>query len=197
MTVHADITTRGSERADDAGALDIRDTPWGFVVTETARHAGPDHLSELVLKFAAACLAVAALAQWLLPGSLFSGEVVLMKLALTLVLGGAAASVFRFADRGFRAELQVDAVLREIRVGSRNVRGIARISHRFAMRSIEECFLRPADRPGLTEVCFRVTGHAEPVQIAAGAVTDIAPILERLTRDLRTPRERVELRMAG
>jgi hypothetical protein len=53
------------------------------------------------------------------------------------------------------------------------------------------------DRPGVTELCFRVVGLAEPVRIAAGPVTDLAPVLERLTRDLRTPRERVELRMAS
>lgn len=197
MTAHADITVRDAEPAAGTAALDIRDTRWGFVVTETPRRAGIDQLSELGLKFAAGTLLLAALAQWLLPGSLFTGDVVIMKLALTLILGGAAAVVFRFADRGFRAELQVDAVLREIRVGARNARGDARVRNRIAMRDIEECFLRPSDRPGLTDICFNVAGHAEPVRIATGTVSDIGPILERLTRDLRTPRDRVAQRMAG
>jgi hypothetical protein len=66
------------------------------------------------------------------------------------------------------------------------------------MREIEQVFVRPsAGQQGLTELCFRVTGLSEPVRIAAGHVGDLAPVLERLTRDLRTPRERVALRMAG
>jgi hypothetical protein len=197
MTAHVDFNARDAEPAEAAAALDIRDTRWGFVVTEAPRRMGTDQLSELALKFAAITLLLTATAQWLLPGSLFTGDVLVMKLALTLILCGAAAVVFRFADRGFRAELQVDAVLREIRVGTRNTRGDARVRNHIAMRDIEECFLRPADRPGLTDICFRVAGHAEPVQIATGSVSDIAPILERLTRDLRTPRERVAHRMAG
>ncbi len=193
----ADYVVRGQDPADVPAALEIRDTRWGFVVTEVPRPGRAGELPELGLKFVAATFLVSALAQWLLPGSIFSGDVVVMKLILTFALLGAAATVFAFADRGFGAELQVDAVLREIRVCTRNAQGVAHLTDCIAMRDIEECFLRPSERPGLTEICFRVAGHAEPVRIAAGLLTDIAPILERLTRDLRTPRERVELRMAS
>jgi hypothetical protein len=138
------------------------------------------------------------MAQWLLPGSLFAGDVLLMKLALTAVLGSLAIVVFRFADRGFVAELQVDAALREIRVGVRNAHGTSQVQNRISMRDIEECFVRTATgRPDVTELCFRVAGLSDPVRIAAGSVADLAPVLERLTRDLRTPRARVALRMAG
>jgi hypothetical protein len=90
------------------------------------------------------------------------------------------------------AELQVDAALREIRVGVAQLRGTSHVQNRIPMRDIEESSSAPI-RPsrGQTELCFRVTGLAEPVRIAAGNVADLAPVLERLTRDLRTPRERV------
>jgi hypothetical protein len=157
-----------------------------------------DILSEATLRFGAAVLVLAAAAQWLLPGSMFSGDVVLMKLVLTAALAAGAAVLFRIADRGFVAELQVDAALREIRVGARTLRGASRVRNRIPMRDIEEVFVRPdAGQPGRTELCFRVLGLAEPVRIAAGRVGDLAPVLERLTRDLRTPRERVARRMAG
>lgn len=198
MTAHADISSAGSETADSAPALEIRDTSWGFVVTEPPDRLSSDILSEAALKLAALSLVLAAGAQWVLPGSLFAGEVLMMKLALTAAMGGLAMMLFRFANRGFVAELQVDAALREIRVGSRNAHGTYRMSNRIPMRDIEQCFVRPgAERPGVTELCFRVVGLSEPVRIAAGTVVDLAPVLERLTRDLRTPRERVALRMAG
>jgi hypothetical protein len=197
MTAHADITAAGAAPAF-VPALDIRDTQWGFVVTEIADGVSREALTEAAMKFGAAALLIAAAAQWLMPGSMFSGDVLVMKLVLTAALAGLAAILFRFADHGFVAELQVDAALREIRLCARTIRGISRVQNRIPMRDIEEVFVRPdADEPGQTELCFRVKGLAEPVRIAAGTVGDLAPVLERLTRDLRTPRERVELRLAG
>ena len=197
MTAQAQITAAGATPAT-VPVLDIRDTSWGFAVTEGAAGLSAALLSSAALRFGAVVLMLAAAAQWLLPGSLFSGDVLVMKLVLTLLLGVLAAVLMRAADRGVLAELQVDAALREVRLGTRSARGAAQLSNRIPMRDIEEVFVRPAaGRPGMTELCFRVTGFAEPVRIAAGNVADLAPVLERLTRDLRTPRERVTLRMAG
>jgi hypothetical protein len=196
MTIHAEITAAEPGAAPPQPALDIRDTRWGFVATERPARVGTAQACELGLKLGAAALLVGAAAQWLLPGSLFTGDVIAMKLALTAVFGAAAAVVFRFADRGFVAELQVDAAMREVRVGTRNLHGLSRARDRIAMHDIEECFARPADHPGRIEICFRVRGQAEPVRIAAGSADDLAPFLERLTRDLRTPREGLYMRRA-
>jgi hypothetical protein len=198
MTAHADIDAAGSAAPVYVPALEIRDTQWGFVVTEPADGVSRDLLSAAALKLVAVACLVAAGAQWLLPGSIFSGDVLVMKLVLTSVLFSLAVVFLRVADRGYVAELQVDAALREIRVGSRTLSGISCIRNRIPMRDIDEVFVRPAaDQPGQTELCFRVAGLSEPVRIAAGPVGDLAPVLERLTRDLRTPRERVALRMAS
>jgi hypothetical protein len=197
MTAYADITAAGADPAI-VPALDIRDTQWGFVVTENAPDVSREAVTEVAMKSGAALLLLAAATQWLLPGSMFSGDVLLMKLVLAAALAGMAGVLFVFADRGFIPELQVDAALREIRLCARTLRGVTRVQNRIPMREIEEVFVRPdAEEPGLTELCFRVDGVAEPVRIAAGSAGDLAPVLERLTRDLRTPRARVELRLAS
>jgi hypothetical protein len=198
MTAHADIIPAGHGASVVVPALEIRDTQWGFVVSEPANGLSRETLSEAALKFTSAALLIAAAAQWLMPGSMFSGDVVVMKLVLTAALAALAAVLFRVADRGAVTELQVDAALREIRVGDRTLHGASRIRNRIPMREIEEVFVRPDSmEPGQTELCFRVTGHADPIRIASASVAELAPVLERLTRDLRTPRERVELRLAG
>jgi hypothetical protein len=197
MTAQAQITAAGDMLAS-IPALAIRDTSWGFVATPRTEGLSREVVTEAALKFLAITMLAGASAQWLLPGAIFAGDVVVMKLVLTALLGGLAALLFRFADQGFLPELQVDAALREIRLGARNAHGATRVANRIPMREIEEVFVRAAARePGVTELCFRVAGHADPVRIAAGSVADLAPILERLARDLRTPRERVALRMAG
>lgn len=196
MTAHADITAAGA--APIVPGLDIRDTQWGFIVTENGPSLSREAMAEAAMKFGAALLLAAAAAQWLLPGSMFAGDILVMKLVLTAALAGLAAVLFVFADRGFVAELQVDAALREIRLCARTLRGTTRVQNRIPMRDIEEVFVRPdSEELGQTELCFRVDGVAEPVRIAAGSAGDLAPVLERLTRDLRTPRERVELRLAS
>lgn len=196
MTIHAEITAAGRDPASRPPALDIRDTRWGFVATERPSRVGLGQVREFVLKLGAGAVLVVAAAQWLLPGSLLSGDVIVMKLVLTAAPGAAAAAIFQFADRGFVAEIQVDAAMREVRIGTRNLRGLSHVRKRIAMHDIEECFARPSAGDGLMEICLRVAGHAEPVRIAAGSVTDLAPFLERLTRDLRTPREGVYMRIA-
>jgi hypothetical protein len=168
------------------------------VATDRSARLGLGQAQGLALKLGAAAFLLAAAGQWLLPGSLVTGDVVVMKLVLTAALGATAAILFRFADRGFVPELQVDAALREVRVGTRNLNGLSHARTRIAMHDIEECFARPSSRvEGQMEICLRVAGHAEPVRIAAGSGVDLAAFLERLTRDLRTPRDGLYVRRAS
>lgn len=197
MTILADITAADRATADAPPVLDIRDTRWGFVATERSARVGMAQAREFGLKLVAGAFLLAALGQWLLPGSLFSGDVIVMKIALSAALGAAAFVIFRHSDRGFVAELHVDAAMREVRLGTRNLRGMSQVRLRILMHDIEECFARPSGDEGLMEICLRVAGHAEPVRIAAGAPSDLAPFLERLTRDLRTPRDGLYMRKAG
>ena len=197
MTILADITAAEPVPAAQPTALEIRDTRWGFVTTERPARVGTAQVVEFALKLVAGAFLLAALGQWLLPGSLFSGDVIVMKSVLSAALGAAAFVIFRFADKGFVVELHVDAAMREVRLGTRNLRGMSHVRDRIAMHDIEECFARPSTQDGLMEICLRVAGHAEPVRIAAGAPADLAPFLERLTRDLRTPRDNLYMRMAS
>lgn len=197
MTVHADILSEAGEANASSSILNIQDTQWGFIVHESAKAPGQEILAQTGLKFLAFTALLAAGAQWLLPGSLFTGDVLLMKLGLTSALVASAVWFLRGTARSGVPELQVDAVRREIRIATRSQTGASRIRSRIAMRDIEECFVRPGRAAEETELCFRVLGHDDPVRIAAGGVGDLAPVLERLTRDLRTPRERVHLKLAG
>ncbi len=196
MTVQTDILPEHGDATVPPRLLRVHDTQWGFIVYEASTRP-EDMLAETGFKFMAFAALFAAGAQWLLPGSLFSGDVLIMKLGLTSVLTAAGIWFLRASTRAETPELQVDAARREIRIATRNAHGTSRIRSRIAMRDIEECFVRPGRPEDRRELCFRVTGQQAPVRIAAGGAGDLAPVLARLTRDLRTPRERVALRMAG
>jgi len=182
--------------AEAPGLLRIEDTQWGFIVHEVSAGGHP-LLAAAGVKFVALAALFAAGAQWLLPGSLFSGDVLLMKLGLTAALASSAIWLMLWFSHGGLPELHVGAARREIRVAVRTAQGECRVRSRIAMRDIEQCFVRPGEDASRTELCFRVSGHENPVRIAAGKAPDLAPVLERLSRDLRTPRERVAMKLAG
>ena len=184
--------------ADAESAIAIRETHWGFAVTEARPDATADLISTVLGRIAGAALLLAAFALWVTPGANLNGDLVVMKLALTVSLLAAGAALIWHARHEWRPELQVDATHREIRLALRSIFGDVRTLTRLRMREIDACFIRPSrELDGYSDLCFRVLGDDTPLRLATAPVEQLRPVLERLTRDLRTPRERVELRIAS
>jgi hypothetical protein len=183
---------------DDLSAIAIRETHWGFAVIEARPDATADLISTVLGRIAGAALLLAALALWVLPGADRGADLIPMKLALTASLLAAGIALIWHARHEWRPELQVDATHREIRMALRSMFGDIRTLTRLRMREIDECFIRPSrELDGYSDLCFRVLGSDSPLRLATAPVEQLRPVLERLTRDLRTPRERIELRIAS
>ena len=133
-----------------------------------------------------------------MPGAIFAPDMILMKLALTASLLAAGFALVYHARRDWRPELQVDAAHREIRLALRSMFGDVRTRARLRMAEIDECFIRPSrEIDGYSDLCFRILGDDAPLRLATAPVAQLRPVLERLSRDLRTPRQRIELRLAS
>lgn len=195
MRSAADDFWDATGESEQVGPLSIRETGWGFIVSDLPGDLDLGLVEEVSLKFFALLMILAAGLQWLVPAPIYGGSVVLTKLGMTGMLGLIGFALYRHANRGYRAELHVDAAHREVRIATRNFRGQSRARKRFAMRDIQECFVDTASG-GDARLCFRITGEDVPVQIASAPERDLVPVLERLVRDLTTPRKRNELRIA-
>lgn len=184
--------------ADGTSAIAIRETLWGFVVIEARTDGTADLISTVLGRIAGAALLIVALALWVMPGAILAPDMILMKLALTASLLAAGFALVYHARHEWRPELQVDAAHREIRLALRSMFGEVRTKARLRMAEIDECFIRPSrEFDGYSDLCFRILGDDTPLRMATAPVEQLRPVLERLTRDLRTPRQRVELRLAS
>lgn len=198
MNARAERTWDDQGDAEQSGPLSIRETSWGFIVSDLPGQLDVGLVEEASLKFFGLVMILAAGVQWLVPGTLYGGNVLLAKFGMMAMFGLVGFALFRHANRGYRAELHVDAAHREVRIATRNSRGQARARKTFAMRDIEECFVdeMAEGAQGTARLCFRVSGEDEPVRIATAPQTDLVPVLERLVRDLTTPRARTPLHAA-
>lgn len=180
--------------ARGADTLTVRDTLGGYVLSHRTSAIDTNLLAEAVLKFFGLLTILMSGALWLMPGALFSGDVLVMKLALTAAFLSTGAALYWHADRGFHDEVHVDTVHREIRIATRNVRDRSRTRARIPMRDVESCFLRRGG--GAAQLCLRVRGRSHPLDLVRAGEPALIRLHERLSRDIQAPRARVAARAA-
>ncbi|MBT8416523.1 MAG: hypothetical protein KJO42_03710, partial [Silicimonas sp.] len=112
----------------ESPVLDLIEMPWGFRIRPADMEAkASDALIEWGLTILGISFLLAAFGQWVLPGSLYSGDAVMIKFVLTCILGLAGGVTLSVSARGFRPEVQIDRGRHEIRFVSRNPRGRGQI----------------------------------------------------------------------
>ena len=167
------------------GSIRIRETPFGFVFHEKTQPFGMDAIAEGVLKASALLIMVAAVLPWLIPlsqiGTGIGGRASIT--AMAMIVGYA---LFRYANRGFAQEFQVDTIKREIRIATRNTNGISLVRQTIPMRQIKSSFIRrPANRKGKSKLNLRIEGRTDPLQLIAADEQALIPVLERLMQIAR------------
>lgn len=183
------------DTGDDRG-LDLIEMPWGFRLRPADMEAGgTDAVIEIALSAIGAVLVLTAFGQWLLPGSLYTGDMVMMKLVLTVILAVAGAAIFSMSARGFRPEVQVDGSRGEIRFLSRNPRGRGRILATVELeRIIGVGITKSIDGPDCHCLLYILNG-AKPLRLATGPEPEVREIKARVESFVITPEERLSARL--
>lgn len=184
----ADFVGTTSVRKASKG-LSVRDTHWGFVARQIGG-AGSKGV-EFGFKVVALTMVPTGAAMFFVlekgPGSSASFADFGIPTA-TIVIG---LALFLFANRGFRNEVQVDALNREIRVGVANAQGNFTCRCVYAARDIHSAFLvrsKAAARP--SSLNLRLRGRMRPVCLLEGKESTLQPIFERTTEALTAPKTR-------
>lgn len=182
----------------DKPGLELINMPWGFRLrpADMQEKIG-DVVTEWALTFLGAVLILSAFAQWLLPGALYGGDMLAMKLMLTAVLGVGGGLILSISARGFRPEVQVDRDRQEIRFVSRNPRGRGRILASIDLDQIIGVGVtKSIDGPDCHCLLYIVDGE-RPLRLASGTEREIKAI-RKLMDDYVTPAsERLAAKMAA
>ncbi|NRB01150.1 MAG: hypothetical protein HRU32_15295 [Rhodobacteraceae bacterium] len=191
MNARSQVGVRGDGRRS---TLSVSETFWGYIVYETAERFDRESVAEGVLRFLGLILILSAYGQWLIPGSILTDDVIVMKLAISVIFVVFGIALYWFANRGFRTEWQIDASRREIRMATRNGRGNSKLVSRIPMSDVESAFVKRGQTQ--SHMFFRLRGVPDPMHVLSGSEADLRDFYERLRHDMRPPRDRVEARMA-
>lgn len=196
MTAHARLASYGHDNVASGSTHRVVETHGGYRITRVRGQLDIDLLAEASLKFFAFVLILSSGLLWVLPGSLFTGEVLLMKIALTASCALTGLGLYWHAHKGFSDEVQVDTTHREMRLASRNTRGDAKVRRRIHMRDVESCFVRRSKGSNQAQLCLRIRGEMQPLPLLTGGEIEVSRFCERIAGDLRAIRERLASRAA-
>ena len=182
---------------DEAPLLDKIEMPWGFRLRPAdMQEKAIDLVIEWGLTLLGIALLLAAFAQWLLPGSLYAGNTLMVKLVLTCVLGALGGLAFSVAARGFRPEVQIDRVRQEIRFVSRNPRGRGHILATVDLDQIIGVGITKSVTTGDCHCLIYLIDGRKPLRIATGREEEIRLIREKMDDYVTSPADRLAAKMA-
>lgn len=189
-------TSRVTDAEEDKPGLEMINMPWGFRLRPADMKDSPlDTAVEFGLTFLGVVLILCAFVQWLVPGTLYGGNMVAMKLMLTATLGVTGGLILSISARGFRSEVQVDSQRNEIRFVSRNPRGRGEVLATVDIDNVIGVGMtRSLDGPDCHCLIYLVNGQ-KPLRLASGTEREIRVIRERMDEYVTPAAERLASRM--
>ncbi|MGI9394139.1 MAG: hypothetical protein ACR2OY_05790 [Boseongicola sp.] len=169
--------------------LAVRDTHWGFIVSDRTSMRNDGVVAEATLKILSIALLFGSIIPWITVGGDLAAVTILLKVAHSASFFTVGLAVYWYAGSGFRQEFHVDGLRQEIRLATRNSRDKSTVRHRIPMAAIESCFLKRSKASGSrTKMLLRLKGRPLPRMIASGNERDLLPILEQLVELVKSTR---------
>ncbi len=170
-------------RGNGAG---VTGTSWGYIIRPGQGTLVRAAYGEMAASFAAVLLGMAAYGFWLIPGSNATADLVPFKIAGTVIFFVMAGMLYLIARRGLCYEVHIDLHRRVLRTARRNRHGRATPVSAVPIAEVESVFLQRAKSAFMrNRLCVRITGERGVTAITEGTEAELAPLLQRLTLDLR------------
>ena len=175
-------------------AVDLSDTEWGYIIRPGEKALTRAAYGEIAASFAAVLLGMAAFGQWLIPGTSGAFDLVPFKIGATVIFFLGASFLYLISRRGLCYEVQIDLARRVMRTARRNRNGHATALSVVPIAEVESVFMQRAKSAFLFNRLFvRIAGARGVTEIAMGPERELAPILQRLSRDLRKKEAEVRI----
>lgn len=177
-------------------SLDLVETNWGYILRSKAKNAGHGSALNAGFRFFGMILVAAAFAHWLVPEGLYRNDPWAAKSAITGLLSAAGAVIYAIGLLVQGYEVQVDTSVREVRLARRRRKDVARVTQSIPFAGVESVFVeRHPGKPA--DLLLRVKGAREPIKLLSGLERELNLLHARLCRDLKSPQERMEMRLSA
>ncbi|MEO1239653.1 MAG: hypothetical protein AAFW64_08340 [Pseudomonadota bacterium] len=175
-------------------SIQLTETHWGYILSAGKDAAGSTAMSEAAMRFVGIVLVMTAYGVWLVPQGLLAGNAVHLKavMATGLALGGAA--LYFLAGYALVLETQIDTVEREIRLARRVRNRKSRVVRRIPFGAVQSAYVR-RDEGKPAELHLRL-GPDDVVHVVSGLERELNLVHARFCRDLKSPQERMEMRLS-
>ncbi|MGB5558461.1 MAG: hypothetical protein WBN04_10675 [Paracoccaceae bacterium] len=166
--------------------VDVSETDWGYIIRPGDQALTRAAYGEMAASFGGVLLGMSAFGLWLIPGTNGSADLVPFKLGATVIFFVGAAFLYLIARRGLCQEVHIDLVRRVLRTARRNRHGNATPVWAVPIAEVESVFMQRAKSSFLrNRLCVRFAGDRTATEIAVAPESELAPILQRLSVDLR------------
>ncbi len=183
---------------DEAPLLSQIEMPWGFRLRPAdMEEKTSDLIIEWGLTLGGIAFILSAFAQWLLPGSMYVGDALMVKFVLTCVLGMVGGLALSVSARGFRPEVQVDRARQEIRFVSRNPRGRGQVLATVDLDQIIGVGITKSLASGDCHCLIYLIDGRKPLRLATGREAEIRRIHEKMEGYVTSPADRLAAKMAS
>ena len=119
------------------------------------------------------------------------GGVLLANVGLPIAFVIIGLALYLHASRGFRREIQVDSLNRQVRIGVSNRQGSFHCRNTLAARDIDSAFLTRSRTPSQPSTLnLRLRGVVRPVVLLNASEAALQPIFERTATALKAPKAR-------
>ncbi len=169
-------------------AFQIDETHWGYIVKSVEEADAPILLRQALSWFMGTSLMVAIVGLWAMPGAMFDGETLVIKLGLTAIFIAFAGLCFWLASRGVRTEVQFDLARNEIRSVARSRKGGVTLLDRLTFEDVGSVFLnRSQHGTGQAKLVLRLGCSPHLLDVAHGREDALTVLRDRIGTDMLNP----------
>lgn len=176
------------EKETSKGTFQVDETHWGYIVKSIDDAHAPILLRHAMSWFVGTSLMVAIVGLWAMPGAMFDGETLIIKLGLTAIFIAFAGLCFWLASRGVDTEVHFDLARDEIRSVARSRQGAATLLDRVSFDDVGSVFLnRSPHKTGRATLVIRLGSSPHLMEVAHGWEKDLTVLRDRIGTDLLNP----------
>lgn len=179
--------TRGKPKsyAEGAAGAAVRmdQTYWGYVLHGQKGEMQLINIAASLSWLAGIGFMIAAAGMWLMPGAVFSGSVLGMKLGASVVLAGIGGLLLNWSGKTGDHVVEVDTTRGEIRFVVQSRVGRPVVVGRIGIDAIGGVLI-DRSRVGLCTLKLRLGNTHRTIDLISGTEADLVPVRDRLGRDL-------------